>query len=268
MTVTIERPTYGDPASADALEATYAAPSADRSQDRETSLSPTADVIEAASTRVTGFLRRRAEMAQKRHDQRDAFASYQENVDATKQRELGERVDNAKAFLRGIGTSALNRLKKTGRSIAEGALIGAATGAVLATELVRSAKDGLNRMDNFVDTKTADAQKFAKDTVTTNAKMAFEVGKYELAQAKERYLERREAARTRRQERRASWQQKRQEFATRARGRYERSKARVDVARGVGSAVISHLGGVWNQVKETNNVAKTAYDDLEGARHP
>ena len=90
MTVTIERPTYGDPASADALEATYAAPSADRSQDRETSQSPTADVIEAASTRVTGFLRRRAEMAQKRHDQRDAFASYQDN-DSRRQDDLSPK---------------------------------------------------------------------------------------------------------------------------------------------------------------------------------
>lgn len=276
------------------LEALYALPAV---QDDERNTAPRAtetivdiaqttpeEVVAASGSRLGNLLRRRADGADRASE---------------KFRDTKER---ARAAMRGFGRSALNVLSKTARFSADVVVVG--FGASIATGQALSR--GLDRMDSYTARKTAEAQDWAKqkakDTAlkTLNgfeqagdwlggkiesginsakiaAKDAREAGKTQLTDVAEatryvyeayrgRYLRNREKALTRRLERRHRWSLKREELASRARSGYERNKARVDVARGVGSAVLSHLGETFAQVKDTKSVAKTTYAELNDSR--
>jgi|GEM_PF-3832432 len=219
--------------------------------DSPESLSPTADFIESSAARIAGILRSRAESRQMREQQDEAYASVAENIAATRTRERQEFRDSAKEKARGFGRAALSRLKRLGAISSEAALV-AVGGGMLAGEIVK-------------DTAVSTA-----DTVAAKAKSGAEaVSGYtseKYNQTRETYLVKRDAARQRRATRREAWAAKRAEISTTVRSTYERNKARIDVARGVGSVVVSHLSEVYGQLKDTKNVARTAKGELEDTR--
>lgn len=241
--------------------------------DTPESLSPTADLLEASAARIVGFLRNRAESQQLRAQQDETYASYSENISATRIRESQEFRDNAKERARGFGRAALSRLKRLGAISSEAVLV-TAGGGILAGE---KAMSGLDKLDDYAVSKASQAGDYIKDkatdvanAVTTKVESGAEAvadwtsEKY--AQTREAYIANREIAKQRRATRREAWAAKRAEIGTSIRSTYERNKARVDVARGVGSVVVSHLSEVYGQLKDTKNVARTAKDELDGSR--
>ncbi len=78
---------------------------------------------------------------------------------AAKRHERVERLKQTPAVLRSAGRSALRVLRRSGSAVFEGSIAVAAATSVVASE----ANAGLKRMDNFVDTKTREAQTFARD---------------------------------------------------------------------------------------------------------
>lgn len=141
---------------------------AETSEPTSESLSPTADRIDAVATRISGFLRNRAETKQKTADQEDAFASYEDNIQTTKDRERQERKDAAIATMKGIGRSALARLKNAGMITLGAGLIAGEAG---------------NRGVKQAKAATIEGAKTAGQTIKTNAEFAYAAAKSEASQA-------------------------------------------------------------------------------------
>ena len=245
----------------------------DDSLESPESLSPTADFIESSAARIAGILRSRAESRQAREQQNEAYASVAENISATRARERQEFRDSAKKRARGFGHAALRHLQRFAGAGSDAAFVAAGTG-ILAGE---KAKSAIDKLDDYTARKAAQAGDYVKnqatnlaETVTTKVESSVDTAadwtaeKY--SQTRETYLAKRDAARQRRATRREAWAAKRAEISTTVRSTYERNKARIDVARGVGSVVVSHLSEVYGQLKDTKNVARTAKGELEDTR--
>ena len=246
---------------------------AEIADDSPESLSPTADFIESSAARIAGILRSRAESRQMREQQDEAYASVAENIAVTRTRERQEFRDSAKKRARGFGLAALRYLDRFAGAGSDAVFVAAGTG-ILAGE---KAKSGIDKLDDYTARKATQAGDYVKNratdlayTVTTKVESGVDTAadwtaeKYN--QTRETYLAKRDAARQRRATRREAWAAKRAELSTSIRSTYERNKARVDVARGVGSVVVSHLSEVYGQLKDTKNVARTAKGELEDTR--
>ncbi|NCU39177.1 hypothetical protein EOL96_09210 [Candidatus Saccharibacteria bacterium] len=202
-------------------------------------------------------------------EQGNAYDSSAEDSAATKARERQEFRDGAKEKARFFGRAALHRLQRAGKITAEAGLIGLGVGLIAGEASIRGAK-----ATKEVATSVAHAGMNKAEEVTGMVGSTIEAGlesatnwkNEKIDQAREAYTTRRDAAKARILARRERQAAKRTELARKIRGGYERGKARIDVARGVGSVVVSHLSDVYGSLKDTKNVAQSAKADLEGSR--
>ena len=255
-------------------------------------ISPTGSFIMRAATRISTFLERRAmnkahsealqeDQVRKVTAQEEAEATYAENYAATAQREAEEaqfasdwdaahrendrfdarlarkeRFEVAKDRLANGGQAALEAVKAVGLlTVGTGVLAGAAagrkiqSGAETAALRAMYAKDGIaGKAKSSAETAALRAM-YAKDAAT-------DWSSEKVTSLREAWVNYRAGARIRKQFRHKRWLQKQEAI----RSSYDRNvSSRIDVVRGVGSAVISHL-------RETKSVATATGKELADAR--
>lgn len=255
-------------------------PAQNVAQQRE--LSPTASFIRMAAHRVAGALEGRALKKVQKAEQNEAFASYEDNVSTTRDRERAEKIDRieqrieaATEHLSATGRSALGRLQEAGlitiglgyvagEAAYKGAKSGAETAALAGMEAVDRVKSaaetaalkGLYAKDKAGevisegwDKAEAVAGKVGQ-SMEAGVDKAIEFG----SDMKDRLIAKMDAAKARRQARRDRWSARFNAGKDKVTDKVERTKASVHATRAAGRAALTAFQDTRRTHREQNSL--------------